>query len=273
MIYIKTAEEIEIMKHGGRILHDVLFQVLEQIKPGVTEIEIDRLAEQLIREKGGEPGFKKVPGYNHTVCMSTNDVVVHGIPGNYSFQEGDIVGVDCGVYYKGFHTDMSETIRVSTTNKNRHSGERQRLQNPDSGQARMTDKSEIDKFLETGKRALEEAIKVAVPGNRIWHISKKIQDTVEKEAGYSIVRSLIGHGVGKELHEEPEVPGYVHLPINKTPLLKEGMTIAIEVIYNMGKQDVVLDRDGWTIRTKDGKVSGLYERTVAITKNGNMVLT
>lgn len=252
MINYKTPQEIEIMKTGGQILSEVLWKVMDELRPGVTELELDQLAEKLIRERGGEPGFQKVQGYKHTICVSTNDVVVHGIPGNYVFKEGDVVGIDCGVFYKGFHTDMSETKIV---------------QNPN-----FKAEGEIKKFLEVGKHALNAGIKAAVAGNRIGHISKTIQDIVES-SGYSIVRSLIGHGVGRELHEEPEVPGYLNGPIEKTPMLKEGMTIAVEVIYNMGDKEVVLDHDGWTIRTKDGKLAGLYERTIAITANGTQMLT
>ncbi len=252
MIDYKTPEQIEIMKYGGHILKTVLSEVVAAIKPGVTEIEIDRLAEKRITEMGGEPGFKKVEGYHHTICASTNDVVVHGIPGNYVFKEGDVVGIDCGVFYKGFHTDMSETIRVSTGRK---------------------DKDEIDKFLDNGRKALQAGIEAARLGNRVGHISKAIQDIVEKEGGYSVTRSLIGHGVGRELHEDPEVPGYLNMAIEKTPPLKEGLTIAVEVIYNMGTSEVVLDNDGWTIRTQDGKVSGVFERTIAIAKQGTLLLT
>lgn len=252
MIDYKTPEQIEIMKHGGHILATVLGEVMDAIKPGVTELELDQLAESRIRAMGGEPGFMKVPGYHHTTCFSTNDVVVHGIPTDYALKGGDVVGIDCGVFYKGYHTDMSESKRVP---------------NPESK------KDEVDKFLEIGKFALEEAIKQAVIGNRVGHISQTIQRIVEKEAGYSVVRSLIGHGVGKELHEAPEVPGYLVGNINRSPLLKEGMTIAVEVIYNMGKHDVMLDADHWTIRTQDGKLSGLYERTIAITQSGPLMLT
>ena len=184
--------------------------------------------------------------------MSTNDVVVHGIPGSYQFKEGDVVGVDCGVFYKGFHTDMSDSVRIKVT------GEKE--------------KTEADIFLETGKHALDEAVKMAVLGNRIGHISQTIQRIVEGR-GYSVVRNLIGHGVGRELHEEPEVPGYLARKLEKTMLLREGMTIAIEVIYNMGTKEVMLDRDGWTIRSADGSLAGLYERTVAITKDGPLMLT
>lgn len=249
MIDYKTPEQIKTMQHGGHILAEVLYHVMDSIKPGMTELEVDKMAERMIRERGGEPGFMRVPGYRHTVCMSTNDIVVHGIPGSYVFKPGDLVGVDCGVFYGGFHTDMSHSVIVP--------GEK---------------RPESEKFLEVGKKALDEAIKEAVIGNRIGHISKKIQDIVEGN-GYSIVRSLIGHGVGRELHEEPEVPGYVAKPLAKTPLLKEGMTIAVEVIYNMGSREVMLDEDGWTIRTEDGALAGLYERTIAITKKGPLMLT
>ncbi len=257
MIHIKNKEQIKIMQHGGQILSEVLYKVMDSIKPGVTELELDTLAEKLIRERGGEPGFKRVQGYHHTICMSTNDVVVHGIPGPYVLREGDIVGVDCGVYYKGFHTDMAETRRVSVV----------------SSQKSEVRSDKVNKFLEVGKKALEVGIAQAVIGNRIGHISKAIQDIVEKENGYSVVRSLIGHGVGRDLHEEPEVPGYLVGEIERTPVLKEGMTIAIEVIYNMGSKEVMLDRDGWTIRSADGSLAGLFERTVAITKGRPLMIT
>ena len=257
MIDIKTAKEIELMREGGKILADTLSELLEYIKPGVSELELDNLAEKLIREKGAEPAFKKVKGYHHTLCISTNQVVVHGIPTDYKFKTGDIVGIDCGVFYKGFNTDMAETLRVSTQNS----------------KIKTQNYNEVDEFLQTGDRALSEAIKQAKIGNRIGHISQTIQQIVEGE-GYSVVRSLIGHGVGRSLHEDPEVPGFLDQPISKTPLLKEGMTIAIEAIYNMGKSDVVyLGNDGWTIKTKDNSLSGLFERTVAIVKGGPIVLT
>ncbi len=257
MTDIKTKEEITIMLHGGKILANVLREVQSFAKPGVSELELDTLAEKLIRKLGGEPGFKKVPGYKHTVCMSTNGVVVHGVPSAYILKEGDVVGIDCGVYYKGFHTDMSETLRVSSQ----------------KSKVKSQKSDEIDNFLETGKRALNEAIKVARVGNRIGHISKAIQDTVEGR-GYSVVRSLVGHGVGRQLHEEPEVPGYLVGDIKKTPLLSEGMTIAVEVIYNMGKKEVMYaNDDGWSVKTADGSISGLFERTIALTKEDALILT
>lgn len=257
MIDIKTPEEIEIMKTGGKILADVLFEVMKSIKPGMTEIEIDAMADRLIVEKGGEPAFKKVKGYRHATCISTNSAVVHGIPSDYRLKDGDVIGVDCGVFYGGLYTDMSETIRVSNQ----------------KSKIKTQKYDEIDKFLEVGKHALNEAIKVAVADNRVGNISKTIQEIVEG-SGYSVVRSLIGHGVGKKLHEDPEVPGYLSKKIEKTPILKPGMTIAIEVIYNMGGYEVSYsNNDGWTIATSDGSISGLYERTIAITDGKPLILT
>ncbi len=249
MINIKTPKEIEVMKTGGKILSQVMWELIDFVKPGVSEIEIDKLAEKLIRQKDGESGFKKVKGYGYTVCLSTNDVVVHGIPTNYKLTTGDVIGIDCGVFYQGFHTDMSETVIVG----------------------KPKDKQK-EQFLNVGKLALIEAIRQAKVGNRVGHISKTIQDIVRKN-GYSVVESLVGHGVGRNLHEEPEVPGFLIDPIEQTPLLTEGMVIAIEVIYNMGKPDLKLDKDGWTLKTKDGSLGGLFEKTVAITKNGPLILT
>ncbi|HSW88960.1 MAG TPA: type I methionyl aminopeptidase [Candidatus Saccharimonadales bacterium] len=252
MIHIKNQKEIEIMKRGGHMLAEVLFKVMKQAKPGVSEIELDALADRLITERGGFPGFKRVPGWTHATCISTNDAIVHGIPTDYKLKEGDIIGVDCGVYLEGFHTDMSQSVIVGA----------------DDGY--KDEKKET--FLAVGYKALEEAMKQVKPGNHIGMISKTIQLIVEG-GGYSVVRNLIGHGVGKELHEAPEIPGYLTKPIEKTPILKEGMTIAVEVIYNMGKKEMVYDEDGWTIRTKDGSLSGLFERSLVVTKTGHELLT
>ncbi len=255
MIKIKNKKEIEIMAKSGNILANTLFEVLRHVEPGVSEKELDKLADDLIVKQGGYPGFKKVPGYHNATCIATNDVVVHGIPSDYRLKEGDVIAIDCGVFYKGYHSDMCETVRV------RSKGSKLK-------------KDRVDEFLEIGKKALEEGIKAAKLGNHVGDISKVIQDIVEKKAGYSVVRSLVGHGVGKELHEDPEVPGYLMDRIEDTPVLKEGMVIAIEVIYNMGASDVVYaNDDGWTIATEDGSLSAVFERTIAITKDGPLVLT
>lgn len=248
-------DKIVAMRKGGAILADVLYEVMSHVKPGVSEFEMDKLAEELILKKGGYPGFKKVPGYKHTICAATNEVVVHGIPSKYIYKEGDVACIDCGVFIDGYHTDMAETVFVKG-----------------SSPLSQGDKEKIE-FLNTGKKALDEAIKVAKAGRHIGHISQAIQDVVEGK-GYSVVRNLVGHGVGEKLHMPPEVPGFLDKPIEKTPLLTEGMTIAIEVIYNMGGPDVVYaNNDGWTISSEDGSLSAVFERTVLITKTGCEVLT
>ena len=283
MINVKTPGEIKTMREGGRILSSVLLQLLKNIKPGISEIEIDKMAEKLIREKGAEPGFKKVEGYRYSTCISTNNTVVHGIPTNYKFKAGDVVGIDCGVFYKGFNTDMAQTILVGAEAASKN------FRVPNAGNSssksnaynasvhnenfESSPRYKITKFLETGERALNEAIKMAKEGSKVGYISKTIQSIVEEE-GYSVVRSLVGHGVGRNLHEEPEVPGFLEGSIKETPVLKTGVTIAIEVIYNMGKSDVkYLNGDGWTIATEDESISGLFERTIAIAKNGPIILT
>ena len=249
MINIKTEEQLKIMEAGGKILSEVMWEILEHVKPGISELEIDKLAEKLILEKGAEPGFKRVDGYKYSICVSTNDVVVHGIPTEYKFKSGDIVGIDCGVFYKGFHTDMSETVAVGEI------------------------PGDVKEFLETGKKALILAIEKVKIGNHIGDISQTIQEIVEGK-GYSIVRSLVGHGVGRELHEEPEVPGYLSASIQKTPELIKGMVIAVEVIYNQGGPDLIYaNKDGWTLKTEDGSLAGLFERTVAVTQNEPSILT
>jgi methionyl aminopeptidase len=251
MIKIKTPEQIKIMQTCGKMLGDTVWETCAKVMPGMTEIEVDALADKLIKQKGAEPGFKKVEGYHNATCLSTNEVVVHGIPSPYVLKEGDIIGVDCGVYYKGFHTDMAETVKIGTKKD-----------------------EAVDKFLTVGKKALEAGIRQARVGNHVGDISKAIQDIVEVQNGYSVVRNLVGHGVGEELHEDPEIPGYLLGRIEKTPLLKEGMVIAIEVIYNMGGPDLAFaNNDGWTLQSKDGSLAGLFERSVAITANGPLIIT
>ena len=251
MIDDKTRKKVEVMREAGKMLGEVLFEVLKAINPGVAEIELDRLAERLILEKGGEPGFKKVDGYEHAICVSTNDVVVHGIPKDRVLKEGDIVGVDCGVYLNGFHTDMAETVVVGETFD-----------------------PKVKRFLEIGKKAMYEGISQATLGHRVGNISKAMQEIIEGQGGYSVVKSLVGHGVGKELHEDPEIPGYIEREIRSTPTLEEGMTLAIEIIYNMGGYKVQYEgSDDWTISTSDGSPAGLFERTILVTPEGPELIT
>lgn len=242
-------KKIQNMRLAGKILGEVIEETLSKVTPGINEEQLDSTADSLIMEKGGEAGFKKVEGYMHATCMSTNEVVVHGIPTKRVLKDGDIIGIDCGVFYEGFHTDMAETVAVGKISE------------------------EIKKFLETGKKALNAGIKEAKGGSNIGHISQAIQRIIEGE-GYSVVRSLVGHGVGRELHESPEVPGYLVGKIESTPKLTPGMTIAVEVIYNQGKKDVVYSgTDDWTISTKDGTLAGLFERTILITDREPEILT
>ncbi len=241
--------KIEKMTRAGKILGEVMDEIVKFVKPGVTELDIDRFAESEIVKRGGKPGFKKVPGYHHTICISVNDVVVHGIPTDRVISEGDIVGVDCGVYLDGYHTDMAETINLNR------------------------DSEEIKKFLKAGKDAMFAGIAQVKAGNRVGQISQAMQGKIEGP-GYAVVKSLVGHGVGKELHEEPEIPGYLAMKMEKTPVLRAGMTIAIEIIYNMGSPEVTYtEDDDWTIVTQDESLSGLFERTVLVTDTGFELIT
>jgi len=251
MIPIKTKKEIEILKQGGEKLSWVLRQILKETKPQVALCQLDKLATELIKKQGGQPSFKKVPGYHWATCINVNDGVVHGIPGNYRLQKNDLVSVDIGMFYEGLHTDMARTIRLKE---------------------RKDRKEESDKFLAVGEKTLEKAIKVAKAGNRVGHISQVIEKELKK-AGFSPVEVLTGHGVGKELHEDPMIPCFLSEEIKKTPLLKEGMVLAIEVIYTQGQPDLIIDDDQWTMRTADGKLAGLFEKTIAVGKKGSFVLT
>ncbi|KKU62357.1 MAG: Methionine aminopeptidase [Candidatus Amesbacteria bacterium GW2011_GWC1_47_15] len=250
---IKTPDEIKIMAEGGRLLAEIREKAAAAAKSGVTTEEIDRTADELIIKTGGKASFKLVPGYKHATCIIINDEVVHGIPGKRVIQSGDIVGIDVGLYYKGFHTDTAVTVRV---------------EGPKSRRVK-----EIDKFLETGRLALKRAVEQARPGKRVADISRVMQETVEA-AGYSAVRALTGHGVGRELHEEPTIPCFTAGPHDHSPALVPGMVLALEIMFNEGLPDVVYKNDdGWTIGTADGKISGLFEHTVAVTARGPLILT
>lgn len=251
MINIKSPQEIEEMKEAGRIAALALQEVLKNCLPGKTLKELDLLAEKVILAHGAKPSFKMEKDYYWTTCMCLNDVVVHGIPTDEVLKEGDVLCVDLGAYYGGWHGDTSWTIEIGVGSS----------------------EPGVKKFLETGKRALKESIKKCVVGNCVGDISQTMQEIVEG-SGYSCVRQLVGHGVGHLLHEEPEVLCFVRGKKENTPKLKEGMVLAVEVIYNMGKPPVVYkNTDGWTIVTKDGSLSAVFEHTVAITESGPLILT
>lgn len=239
----RSIDELGLMRKSGEISAQALKKVIEAARVGVSLIELDLLAEKVIKDLGGESSFKTVEGYKWTTCLTINNEVVHGIPRDIKLKAGDILGIDLGTVYKGWHTDTAWSIVVD---------------------------QEPNQFLKIGEQALWEGIDQAVEGNHIGDISEAIQKRVEG-AGYSIVKSLIGHGVGKELHEEPEVPGYGKAGTGM--VLKEGMTIAIEVIYTAGKGDVKIADDGWTYVSVDGSTGGLFEMSVVVGKDKAEVLT
>lgn len=263
MITIKNTREIEVMKEGGARLAWVFGRVLKKIKPGVKLQKLDELAEALIKKQGGFPSFKIVKGYSWATCININSGVVHGIPNDYQIEEKDVVSLDMGMLYGGFHTDMARTLCV-------------RIQNsklaPLAKPLATHGKTQNLEFLEAGKSALNKAIEVAKPGNRVGHISAAIEKEIKK-AGFSPIEALTGHGVGQNLHEEPQVPCFVREEIDQSPLLKPGMSLAIEVIYAQGRPDLVLKNDGWTVETADGSLAGLFEDTVVITKKNPIILT
>jgi len=259
-ITLKTPGEIAVMKENGKKLAEILTEVLEKIKPGLSTGEIDSWVEKGILLAGGQPSFKQVPNYHWSSCIGLNEEVVHSIPKKDKIiKEGDLLKIDLGMLWQGFHSDLSWTILVQSAKHEATPAERQVQESQ-------------RKFLDTGKKALAEAIKMAVPGNRVGHISQKIQEVVEG-GGYYPVPILTGHGIGRKLHEEPFVPGVLLEKIGETPALVAGMTLAIEIIYGFGTGEVVLENDGWTVCTKDGKIAGLFEKTIAITEEGPLILT
>jgi len=247
-IPIKSKREIEIMQEGGKRLSEVKHILASRVREGVSAWEIEEEAEKQILKRGGTPSFKTVPGYSWATCINVNEGIVHGIPKkDVIFKKNDLVSVDLGLIYKGFHTDTSFSLVI--------------------GKEPLK-----EKFLEAGRKALSLAIDNARAGRRIFDISKAIEETLNK-AGYRPVRSLFGHGVGRELHEEPQIPGFVYARREDTPEIKVGMVLAIEVIYVMGREQLVLEKDGWTISTADGKISALFEESVAVTPQGPLVIT
>ena len=249
MIIYKNAEEISIIREGGKIAAAVMERLSGSIHPGMSTLEIDRLAQDLIIEKGAQPSFKGFEGYRFSTCINVNEGVVHGIPKKTVILNlGDVLKVDLGVLYKGFHTDTAFSCLVGA---GPHSEEKLR-------------------FLETGKKALTAAIGRCQVGNRIGDISSTIQDIVEG-AGYHVVEELVGHGVGRRLHEDPQVPG-LGKP-HTGALLKEGMTLAVEVIYTSAPSQIVSGADGWTLSAVNGRIAGLFEHTVSLSKKGVEVLT
>lgn len=246
MIYFKTIEEIELIRESSLLVSKALAAVAGHIRPGVSTQELDRVAEEFIRDNNALPAFKGYNGFPATLCISVNEQVVHGIPGKTLLKEGDIVSVDCGVKKNGFYGDSAYTFPVGEI-----SAKKQEL-------------------LKVTRECLLKAIEKAVSGTRLGDLSFAVQEHAEKH-GFSVVRELVGHGVGKELHEKPEVPNYGKRGTGM--LLKEGLVIAIEPMINMGKKGVTQENDGWTIRTIDRQPSAHFEHTVAVRQGKADVLS
>ncbi len=247
MIYYKTVEEIESIRECCSLIAKTLSGVASKIQPGVPTIDLDAFAEEFIRDHGAEPAFKGYMGFPNSLCISVNEAVVHGIPSDYEIREGDIISVDCGVHKNGFYGDSCYSFLVKQ-----------------GGDAEK-------KLLATTRHSLFEGVSQAQVGNRIGDISNAIQSYIESAGSYSIVRELVGHGLGKSIHEEPEVPNFGKRGSGRK--IKEGLVIAIEPMVNLGKRDVVQSRDKWTIRTADKKSSAHFETNIAVQKDGPDILT
>ena len=239
MIYYKTEEEIELLRESSLLVGKTLAEVAKRIRPGIETIVLDKLAEEFIRDHGAAPGFKGYNGFPFTLCISINEQVVHGFPGKRTLIEGDIVSIDCGVLKNEFYGDSAYTFAVGEVDE------------------------EVRLLMERTKESLYKAIEMAVEGKRVGDIGYAVQSHVE-QYGYGVVRDLVGHGLGKNLHEKPEVPNYGKRGTGVK--LKEGMVLAIEPMINLGTRSVVQLQDGWTIRTADKKPSAHYEHDVAIRK-------
>ena len=246
MIVLKTPEELAIMDRANAVVHETLRLVADAAKPGVSTKELDGLAEEHILDAGGKPAFKGYRGYPATLCTSVNDVIVHGIPSpSHRLREGDILGVDCGVVLDGFVGDAAVTVPVGEVAE------------------------EAARLMQVTRKCLELAVEVVRPGRRLTDIGAVIQGHAEG-SGYSVVRELVGHGIGRVMHEDPQV--YNFGPGGRGPELRPGLVLAIEPMINAGKAGVSFDDDGWTARTEDGKLSAHFEYSVAVTENGPWVL-
>jgi methionyl aminopeptidase len=247
MIHYKSAAEVELLRESALLVSATLAEVASVLKPGMTTLAVDTMAETFIRDHGATPSFKNYKGFPFTCCISVNDAVVHGFPNTKELTDGDIVSVDVGVFKNGFHGDSAYTFALGTI-----------------GEAEK-------KLLRVTKESLYKGIEKAVVGARVGDVSFAVQEYAEKMNGYGVVRELVGHGLGRHLHEDPQVPNYGKR--GSGPKLNDGLVIAIEPMVNMGVKEVWYDDDGWTVRTKDGKVAAHYEHTVCVRKQKCDVLS
>ncbi|HRU41538.1 MAG TPA: type I methionyl aminopeptidase [Candidatus Diapherotrites archaeon] len=246
MISIKSPREIELMRIAGRIVAETLELLSKAIRPGITTLELDTIAEEYIRERGAIPAFKDYNGFPASICSSINEQVVHGIPGPIALKDGDIIGIDIGAVYDGYYGDAARTYGVGSIDK------------------------ETERLLKVTEESFFKGIEYALPGNRLSDISHSIQKHVESN-GFSVVRDFVGHGIGRSMHEDPQIPNY-GLP-HKGPRLAAGMALAIEPMVNQGRYAVKIREDGWTVVTADGKPSAHYENTIVITNGKPEILT
>ena len=246
MIVIKSPAELDKMRAAGRIVAETLALLESRICPGVTTSELNHLAEKECQRQGAKPAFKGYGGFPYAICSSPNDRIVHGFPNNNPLKEGDILSIDFGVYYKGFYGDSAITVAVGALDE------------------------ETKRLVEATRESLDRAIEKALPNGRLTDLSHAVQTWVEPK-GFSVVREFVGHGIGRKLHEAPQIPNYGNA--GQGPRLKPGMTLAIEPMINAGLPGVKILEDGWTAVTQDGKCSAHFEHTIAITENGPEVLT
>ena len=237
MIYLKTDEEIELMRESNLLVGMTLGEMAKWIAPGITTLKLDKIAEEFIRDHGAQPGFLGYGGFPNTLCISVNEVIVHGIPNSYALREGDIVSIDCGAVKNGFNGDSAYTFCVGEVDE------------------------EVRKLLKVTKEALYIGIENAVQGKRLGDIGYAIQEHCESNS-FGVVREFVGHGIGKEMHEDPQVPNYGKRGYGT--MLKKGLCIAIEPMITQGSRQIVMERDGWTVRTKDWKYAAHFEHTVAV---------
>ncbi len=260
MIIIKSPAEIEIMAQGGQIAAQVLAEVIRAVRPGVTTLSLERLASQRIGELRGRPSFQGFEGYPFTTCINVNEGIVHGLPGDYPIRVGDLVSVDLGVFYQGFHSDVAWTVLVGLDGLDPGSDAcppgRRGLR---SGVFFVDERA---RFLSAGKEALRASLNMCRAERRIGDISSAMQRVVEA-AGYQVVRDLVGHGVGRQLHEPPAIPCFGQP--GRGQKIKVGMVLAVEVIYVLGNYKLKVLPDGWTMTTRDGRISALFEQTDAVT--------
>ncbi len=247
MIHYKTKEEIELIRESCLLVSDTIAEVASLLKAGIPTLEIDRHAEQFILDNNAIPSFKNYRGFPFTTCISVNDAIVHGFPNAKNLNEGDIVSIDIGVFKNGFHGDSAYTFAIGSITENEKT------------------------LLRVTKESLYKGIEKAIAGNRIGDISFAVQDYTERQYGYGVVRELVGHGLGKHLHEDPQVPNYGKR--GSGIKLQEGLVIAIEPMINLGVKQVWYDDDGWTIRTKDGKPAAHYEHSICIKKGKADILS